>query len=288
MQAPELTAPERRLELLLRVLTVAFLAQALIYPVLGFFGPAEFPFVANSFAKDGIFFVLCFLAAGDVRQNGWAAWLVVFGHVLIVVALLGMLALGNHDSVAGTFGQPFGTDLSPTLQLLIWAAAATFLVAIPLAVFLHKAGTGRYALKYLWPHQHTTAMAMAEVLVIGPDEKLTPEQVAAGIDDYLNSFTAHEKWKSKLALSALTVYPLIRLRPPVRADDAGAPPRRSSSAASSTTWSSGACPGGSGRRCSRCWSPPSSSRSSATTPIRAPLPQLATSRFRSASALRRP
>jgi hypothetical protein len=36
-------------------------------------------------------------------------------------------------------------------------------------------------------------MAMAEVLVIGDDEKLTPEQVAAGIDDYLNSFTAHEK-----------------------------------------------------------------------------------------------
>ncbi|HEY6771504.1 MAG TPA: GMC family oxidoreductase [Solirubrobacterales bacterium] len=214
MQAPELTAPERRLELLLRILTVAFLAQALIYPVLGLFGPAEFPFVANSFAKDGLFFVLCFLAAGDVRQNGWAAWLVVLGHVLIVLALLGMLAFGNHDSVAGTFGRPFGTDLSPTLQLLIWAAAATFLVAIPLAIALHKAARGRYELKYLWPHQHATAMAMAEVLVIGPDEKLTPEQVAAGIDDYLNSFTAHEKWKSKLALSALTVYPMIRLRPP--------------------------------------------------------------------------
>jgi choline dehydrogenase-like flavoprotein len=214
LQAPELTAPERRLELVLRILTVAFLAQALLYPALGLFGSAEFPFVANSFAKDGLFFILCFLAAGDVRQNGWAAWLVVIGHVLIVAALLGMLAFGNHDSVAGTFGQPFGTDLSPTLQLLIWAAAATFLVAIPLAVSLHKAATGRYALKYLWPHQHATAMAMADVLVIGPDEKLTPEQVAAGIDDYLNSFTAHEKWKSKLALSALTVYPMIRLRPP--------------------------------------------------------------------------
>jgi choline dehydrogenase-like flavoprotein len=214
VQAPDLTAPERRLELVLRILTVAFLAQALIYPVLGLFGPAEFPFVANSFAKDGLFFILCFLAAGDVRQNGWSAWLVVLGHALIVVALLGMLAFGNDDSVAGTFGQPFGTSLSPTLQLLIWAAAATFLVAIPLAVSLHKAAKARYSLKYLWPHQHRTAMAMAEVLVIGPDEKLTPEQVAAGIDDYLHSFTAREKWKSKLALSALTVYPLIRLRPP--------------------------------------------------------------------------
>jgi choline dehydrogenase-like flavoprotein len=213
LQAPELTAPERRLELVLRVFTVVFLGQAILYPVLGLFGPAEFPFVANSFAKDGLFCVLCFIAAGNVRQNGWAVLLVVMGHVLIVAALLGMLAFGNHDSVAHTFGEPAGTNLSATLQLLIWAAAASFVAAL-LAVLYHSAVKARYGLRYLWPHQHGTAMAMAEVLVIGPDEALTPEQVAAGIDDYLYSFTAQEKWKSKLALTALTVYPLFRLRPP--------------------------------------------------------------------------
>ncbi len=213
MQAPELTAPERRLELALRFFTVFFLVQALLYPVLGLFASAEFPFVANSFAKDGLFAVLCFVAAGDVRRNGWATQLVVLGHVLIVVALLAMLAFGNHDSVANTFGAPLGTSLSPTLQLLIWAAAASAVVVV--LAWLHRSAVkGRYGLRYLWPHQHNTAMAMAEVLVIGPDEALTPEQVAKGIDDYLYSFTAHEKWKSKLVLSALTVYPLLRLRPP--------------------------------------------------------------------------
>jgi choline dehydrogenase-like flavoprotein len=213
VRAPELTAPERRLELVLRIFAVLFLGQAILYPVLGVFGPAEFPFVANSFAKDGLFCVLCFIAAGNVRQNGWAVGLVVMGHVLIAAALLGMLAFGNHDSVAHTFGEPAGTNLSDTLQLLIWATAATF-VAVLLAVLYHSAVKARYGLRYLWPHQHSTAMAMAEVLVIGPDEALTPEQVAAGIDDYLYSFSAQEKWKSKLALSALTVYPLFRLRPP--------------------------------------------------------------------------
>ncbi len=212
MQAPELTAPERRLELALRFFTVFFIVQALLYPVLGLFASAEFPFVANSFAKDGLFAVLCFIAAGDVRRNGWATQLVVLGHVLIVFALLLMLAFGNHDSVADTFGAPLGTSLSPTLQLLIWAAAASAVVVI-LAWLHHSAVRGRYGLRYLWPHQHNTAMAMAEVLVIGPDEVLTPEQVAKGIDDYLYSFTAHEKWKSKLVLSVLTVYPLFRLRP---------------------------------------------------------------------------
>ena len=58
-------------------------------------------------------------------------------------------------------------------------------------------------------------MAMAEVLVIGPDEALTPEQVAAGIDDYLYSFTrAREVEVASSRFSALTVYPLFRLRPP--------------------------------------------------------------------------
>jgi choline dehydrogenase-like flavoprotein len=213
VQVPELTPPERRLELALRFFTVFFLAQALLYPVLGLFASAEFPFVANSFAKDGLFCVLCFIAAGNVRGSGWAAQLVVLGHVLIVAALLGMLAFGNDDSVDHTFGSPLGTSLSPTLQLLIWAAAATSVVVV-LGWLYRSAVKARYGLRYLWPHQHNTAMAMAEVLVIGPEEALTPEQVAKGIDDYLYSFSAHEKWKSKLALSALTVYPLFRLRPP--------------------------------------------------------------------------
>jgi choline dehydrogenase-like flavoprotein len=213
VQAPELTAPERRFELALRFFALFFLAQALLYPVLGLFASAEFPFVANSFAKDGLFAVLCFVAAGDVRRNGWAAQLVVLGHVLIVAALLLMLAFGNHDSVDKTFGAPLGTSLSPTLQLLIWAAAATSVVVV-LSLLYRSAVKGRYGLRYLWPHQHNTAMAMAEVLVIGPDEVLTPEEVAKGIDDYLYSFSAHEKWKTKLVLSVLTVYPLLRLRPP--------------------------------------------------------------------------
>jgi len=138
---------------------------------------------------------------------------VIGGHVAIVAALLGMLAFGNHDSVAHTFGEPAGTNLSATLQLLIWAAAASFVAGL-LAVLYHSALKARYGLKYLWPHQRSTAQAMAEVFVIGPDEALTPEEVAAGIDDYLYSFTAHDKWKAKVALSVLTIYPLFRLHPP--------------------------------------------------------------------------
>ncbi len=213
MERADLTPQERRFELWLRFFTLFFLGQALIYPISGLFGSAEFPFVANSFAKDGLFCVLCFLAAGDVRRNGWMSQLVAAGHVLIVASLLLVLAFGNHDSYANTFGEPFGTSISPTLYLLLWAAAAT-LVAVVLFWLYHSAAKARYGLKYLWPHQHTAAAAMAEVLVIGPEEALTPEQVAAGIDDFLYSLDASNKGQARLAFSALAIYPLLRMRPP--------------------------------------------------------------------------
>ena len=57
-------------------------------------------------------------------------------------------------------------------------------------------------------------MALAEVLVIGPDERLTAEQVAANVDRYLASFPAQEKGKAKVALTGLWLYPILRLRLP--------------------------------------------------------------------------
>jgi choline dehydrogenase-like flavoprotein len=56
-------------------------------------------------------------------------------------------------------------------------------------------------------------MAMAEILVMGPEEVLTPEQIASGIDDFLDSITARSKRMAALAFTALTVYPLLRLPP---------------------------------------------------------------------------
>jgi choline dehydrogenase-like flavoprotein len=214
LESPELTAQEKRLELVLRLFTLLFAGFVVSYLLQGILHEdTEFPFVANSVAKDGMFAVLAFVAAGDVRRNGWAGLLVIAGHVLIVASLLLMLAFGNTSSIDGSFGEPFGLGADPKLVLFIWLALASFVVVL-LALLYRSAARSRYRLRYLAPHQHRTAMAMAEVLVIGPEEVLTPEEVAAGIDDYLYSFTAKNKGKAKLALTALTLYPLLRFRPP--------------------------------------------------------------------------
>lgn len=215
MPSSDLTPQERRLELVLRLLSLLFVGFAASYLLQGALNEeTEFPFVANSVAKDGMFAALAFVAAGDIRRNGWACATVIGGHVLIAGALLFMLALGHTDSVEASLGSPPGVATpDPVMLLAIWLALASCVIVL-LSLLQRSATRARYRLRYLAPHQHRTAMAMAEVLVIGPDEVLTPEQVAEGIDDYLYSFTAREKWKSKLALSVLAVYPLARLRPP--------------------------------------------------------------------------
>ena len=184
------------------------------YLLQGILGKAEFPFVANSVAKDGLFCALCIAGAADVRRLSWTVVVVIAGHALLVVSLVTMLLFGDVDSVSGSFGAPPGFEVPAARTLLwIWLGLATA-TTLGLALLYRSASRARYELRYLSPLQYRTVVALAEVLVPGEDAALSPEEVGRGVDDYLFSFTAREKWKSKLALTALTFYPLVRLRPP--------------------------------------------------------------------------
>ena len=214
MAAEELTREEVRLRRFAIAFAALFAILAIGYLLQGFFAGAEFPFVANSTAKDGLFALLCWVGAADVRRNLWAIGAVLVGHVLIVGSLILMALLGDTSSIAGSFEPPpgFGAP-DPEAFLWIWVGLATAVSGL-LWWLIHTARKARYELRYLAPHQHSTLMALAEVLVIGDDELLTPEEVAKNVDDYLEAFPAKGKSKAKLALTGLTVYPLIRLRPP--------------------------------------------------------------------------
>ena len=214
MTTEELTREEVRLRRFAIAFAVLFVILAAGYLLQGFFAGAEFPFVANSVAKDGLFALLCWVAATDVRRNLWAIGAVLVGHVLIVASLLLMALFGDTSSIAGSFEPPpgFGAP-DPETFLWIWVGLASGVSAL-LWWLIHMARKARYGLRYLAPHEHSTLMALAEVLVLGEDELLTPEEVAHNVDDYLDSFPARAKWRSKLALTLLTVYPLTGARPP--------------------------------------------------------------------------
>ena len=211
-----LTREEERLRKFLLILGPVFFGLAVSYVLQGTLADpkAEFPFVANSVAKDGTFAALCVVAAADVRRHAWAVQVVIGAHVLLIASLVISLLVGNTSDVSGSFQAPFGWELPPAETLFwIWIVLAVGVTAT-LAWCQRTAARARYTLRYLAPHQHRTLMALAEVLVMGEDEKITAADVAANVDEYLWSFPAEEKSKTKLALTALCIYPMLRLRPP--------------------------------------------------------------------------
>ncbi|MEA2348650.1 MAG: hypothetical protein QOG62_2437 [Thermoleophilaceae bacterium] len=214
MAGDELTREEvvlRRVLLLLGFVLGCFVIH---YVLEGVVGGAEFPFVANSAAKDSLFFILCIVAANDVRRFGWAVWVIIIGHTLLVGALLAALISGKGWSIAATLPPIFGLPMmSAHTYLLVWLGAATAITVI-VAFCGHRALRSRYPLRYLSQLQHRTLASLAEVLVMDKADVVTPDEIANRVDDYLYGVDAHEKWKAKLALMALTFYPLLRFRPP--------------------------------------------------------------------------
>jgi choline dehydrogenase-like flavoprotein len=204
-----LTPEEIRLRKVLRVLAVAFSVMAAGYLYQGFFEHAEFPFVANSVAKDGFFAAMCVIAVADLRRFSWAVVLVIAGHVVLLACLLAFVIFGNTWSVEGTFaGGPVGGE-----ELLwLWVFAAFALLMVVGALY-ESAARARYGLRYLSHPEWVTVMALAEVLIPPEKAAIAPETIAHNVDHYLASFTARDKWKIRLALLALGFYPMLFFRP---------------------------------------------------------------------------
>jgi hypothetical protein len=178
-QSPEeLTRQEVRLQRVLLVLAAVFAVLALGYVLQGLLADAEFPFVANSTAKDTLFAILCLVAANDLRRFGWAAVVVIIGHVLLITGLVVMLIWDETLSAGDSFVAPPGFALPPAhVLLLVWLGLAVAVTGL-LIVLYRSAVASRHPLQYLRQHQHRTLTALAEVLVLGDAEVLSAEQIA--------------------------------------------------------------------------------------------------------------
>jgi choline dehydrogenase-like flavoprotein len=206
-----LTPEEIRLRKVLRVLAVAFAVMTLGYLYQGFFQEGQFPFVANSVAKDAFFSAMCVIAVADLRRFSWAVTLVLAGHVVLLVCLLSYAAFGSSWSVEGTFEGPAHIDAN--LLLWLWVVAA-FVLLVVVGALYESAQRARYGLRYLNHEEYATLLALAEVLIPRDKAAIPPNAIAHNVDEYLAAFTAKDKWKIRAALIGLWIYPLLFLRPP--------------------------------------------------------------------------
>jgi choline dehydrogenase-like flavoprotein len=202
------TREERRLGAALRWSVLLFGGFAVSYVAMGL-GNSEFPFVANSTAKDALFAAVALIGAGDVRRHTWAPLVIAIGHAVIVACLALMLALGNDGPIVATMQGPLP---DAPVFLVAWMAAASG-IAIAFWWLRRSALRARHGLRYLGTGEFLTLAAVAEVLIDG-DLAVPPLEVARNTDRYLADFDAQGKWRIRLALLALSVVPLLFLRAP--------------------------------------------------------------------------
>lgn len=205
-----LTHEERRLRVLLIAHAIWSALLAALYVVGGETGTLGF--IPNSFAKDVLFVALSAVAAADIRRFGWLALVVAAGYVALVIGQVATLLIGG----AQPQDVPVVGEVSATVALLAWMAADIVLAAL-FALWWAAAARAGLGLRYLHPVAFAALVALADVLVEGREEALTPAQVAHNVDGYLASLRARSKWRVQAALVALGLWPLLTARPPLAA-----------------------------------------------------------------------
>jgi choline dehydrogenase-like flavoprotein len=203
-----LTTPERWLRgvLIAHAIWSALLAAG--YIVDG--DTTTLPFIANSFAKDVLFVALSVIAAADVRRFGALALVIAAGYVALVLGQIATLAWGG----APAMDVPLIGEITATAALLAWMGIDLLLAAVFILLWVASARAA-HGLRYLDPLAFVTLAAVAEVLIEGEREVISPKQVARNVDAYLADLESRGKVRVKVALVVLGVWPLLTARPPL-------------------------------------------------------------------------
>jgi choline dehydrogenase-like flavoprotein len=208
----ELTTPEQVLRWVMYAHALLSAVFVVGYAHGGIAHGEDFRFVANSVTKDGVFIVVSLLAASHPRRFGWLTLVLVAAYALLIASHVTMLIVGDHEPQR----VPFGGETDATQFLWSWLAADVAILALFAGLYVW-AGRARHRLGYLWPSSYRALAALAEVLVQGPNERITPDEIARNADRYLARLKARGKWRIQAALFALTAYPIVTRGLPFRA-----------------------------------------------------------------------
>lgn len=209
-----MTAPERRLALVLRLLTFVFALAAPLFllTAVGISGQADWAqvgFAVNSVTKVGSLAGLAAIATADVRRFSAVVVLLIVAHVISVIAIAAVLVGADTSATFSILG------LEPTLtSLLIGAVVMDGGIGVLLTVLYLSARRARYELTSLTPMAFEALAALAEITVRRGERLVTSVEVARNVDRYMSLFTSKRKRIVPVALVGLWLYPLVLLRAP--------------------------------------------------------------------------
>ena len=164
----------------------------------------------NSFAKDVLFVLLSAIGAADVRRFGSFALAIAAGYLALVAGQIAALIWGG----APPMELPVGGEIDATAALFAWMGIDLVLAALFIWLWGRAARSG-HGLRYLHPLAFFTLEAVAEVLIEGKREVVTPREVAHKVDHYLADLESTGKGRVQAGLIVLGLWPLLTARAPL-------------------------------------------------------------------------
>ena len=213
--ATPLTAVERRVRAVLIAFTLVFALGAVAYaagPVLN--ASAEFfrelPLVANSVVKVTMLALLCGYAAASLRRDLPILGPIIAVHVLsVLVSALYLVTLDTDYTLP-----LFGADVR--MNYVLWGAIALDgVIAAVFFVLARSAWNARHRLAFFSQMQLRALVAVGDVLVAGPEERVPPDEIAGNVDRHLAQLRAQRRWLYKVVLATMQLRPLLELLPPL-------------------------------------------------------------------------
>jgi choline dehydrogenase-like flavoprotein len=153
---------------------------------------------------------LCWYVAADIRER------LPLAAALTLALLAGGLAALLLDLWQAQLGERI--DLlgsEPTARTLLWSSvAASLLIAASLALLRRRAFRSRLQPQFLGPTEYRALMALADVIVQGPEEAIPPAEIAANVDHYFAGIRARRRYFHRVGLLAMQLHPALYLKAP--------------------------------------------------------------------------
>lgn len=206
---------ERQLAAFLMLMLVVFVGGAVFFE-LGALIPSwqpafvELPFVTNSVVRDGTLALVTIFVLRDVRGRvGVVSILVV--SLMVSAAVQGlywfgagaeapMVLFGRTIAIRDALAVGAGVDLAGSLLVL---------------AMQRRAWRARFAPQFLSLRGYRTLGALADVLVVGPDEQVSPEIIARNVDRYFSNIASRRRIVHRMALFIVHFHPVFYFRAPL-------------------------------------------------------------------------
>jgi choline dehydrogenase-like flavoprotein len=212
-----LTPAEQWLRTLLYLLGGIFALSAIGYELGPISGVApdffrELPFVTNSVVKIATLAMVCFYVAHRLRRHLSLVGPVVAVHGLS--AMVQLLYLVTAPPALAVEVVLAGRTLSMR-QVLTGAIVLDAAIGGLLLVMYLAAWRARLGAQFFRPIEFRTLIALADIMLVGPDERLTPEEAAGNVDGALARMRTERKGIFRVALVAIHYWPLLSLQAPL-------------------------------------------------------------------------